>query len=58
MNTSDDVLDALHVLETNSYAWATFSPTELDGADPDHCRDAMIAAGWDYITNNTTGATR
>ena len=47
----DDILDALHVLENNGYAWAVFSPAELEDADPDHCRDAMISAGWDFIAN-------
>lgn len=55
---TDDVLDALTVLETHGYAWAVFSPAELGGADPEHCRDAMIETGWDYITSEAAKWTK
>lgn len=51
----DDILDAQTVIDTRGFAWATFSPAELEGADADHCRDAMLDAGWDYISGHSKG---
>jgi hypothetical protein len=51
-DTPEEVLEALSVLDKLGYAWAVFSPRELNSANDEGCNAAMITAGWDYIEMN------
>lgn len=53
MNIPSLAKAAIEALKEHGYAVVVYSPTELEGADPQYVERVLNQAGWDYINTHS-----